>query len=141
MCSVQHIVTNHIESQMSHSQERRAALPSPFTCVHSKKYITHSQSHPVNVIVSTLFSSTSVLFSCTPFGTKSYIIIMVLTFVLTGGWRDGRGAGGCCGDGGREQGIAGEVEEDQLGHAADDVQHLPTQHASGHQTLLQVHTH
>ena len=66
---------------------------------------------------------------------------MVLTFVLTGGWRDGRGAGGCCGDGGREQGIAGEVEEDQLGHAADDVQHLPTQHASGHQTLLQVHTH
>ena len=29
MCNVQHFVTNHIESQIS--QERRAALPSPFT--------------------------------------------------------------------------------------------------------------
>jgi len=55
----------------------------------------------------------------------SYIIITVLTFVLTGGWRGGRGAGGCRGDGGNEQGIAGEVEEGQLGHAADDAQHLP----------------
>ena len=29
MCNVQHLVTNHTESQVS--QERRAALPSPFT--------------------------------------------------------------------------------------------------------------
>ena len=59
-------------------------------------------------------------------------IITVLTFVLTGGWRDGRGAGGCRGDGGSEQGIAGEVEEGQLGHAADDTQHL---HISMHQVI------
>ena len=66
MCNVQHLVTNHTESQIS--QERRAALPSPFTggwlhmCSSKKALLTH--------ILSTLFSSTSVLFSCTPFGTK-----------------------------------------------------------------------
>ena len=69
MCSVQHIVINHMESQIS--QERRAALPSPFTggwlhmCSLKNALLTH--------ILSTLFSSTSVFFSCTPFGTKSYI--------------------------------------------------------------------
>ena len=51
MCNVQHLVTNHTESQIS--QERRAALPSPFTggWLHMysfKKCITHS--HPVNFI-------------------------------------------------------------------------------------------
>ena len=45
MCNVQHIVTNHTEIQIS--QERRAALPSPFTgrWLHMcsfKKCITHS---------------------------------------------------------------------------------------------------
>ena len=68
MCNVQHFVTNHTESQIS--QEWRAALPSPFTgrwlhmCSLKNALLTH--------ILSTLFSSTSVLFSCTPFGTKSY---------------------------------------------------------------------
>ena len=66
-CNVQYLVTNHTESQIS--QEQRAALPSLFTGgrLHTcslKKCITH--------ILSTLFSSTSVLFSCAPFGTKSY---------------------------------------------------------------------
>ena len=68
MCNVQHIVTNHTEIQIS--QERRAALPSHLTggwlymCTLKKNaLLTH--------ILSTLFSSTSVLFSCTPFGTKS----------------------------------------------------------------------
>ena len=66
LCNVQHNVTNHIESQIS--CKRRAALPSPFTggwlhmCTFKKCIITH--------ILSTLFSSTSVLFSCTPFGTQ-----------------------------------------------------------------------
>ena len=50
-------------------EEQRCLLPSlvdDFTCVHSKNaLLTH--------ILSTLFSSTSVLFSCAPFGTKSYI--------------------------------------------------------------------
>ena len=69
MYSVQHIVINHTESQIS--QERRAALPSPFTggwlhmCSLKNALLTHN--------LSTLFSSTSVLFSCTPFGAKSYI--------------------------------------------------------------------
>ena len=68
MCNIQHLVTNHTESRIS--QERRAALPSPFTggwlhmCSSKNALLTH--------ILSTLFSSTSVLFSCTPFGTKSY---------------------------------------------------------------------
>ena len=53
------------------NEEQHCLLPSlvdDFTCVHSKNaLLTH--------ILSALFSSTSVLFSCTPFGTKSYIII------------------------------------------------------------------
>ena len=69
MCNVQHIVTNHTETSESQiSQEQRAALPSTvddLTCVHSKNaLLTH--------ILSTLFSSTSVLFSCTPFGAMSF---------------------------------------------------------------------
>ncbi len=51
------------------NEEQLCLLPSlvdDFTCVHSKNaLLTH--------ILSTLFSSTSVLFSCTPFGTKSLI--------------------------------------------------------------------
>ena len=51
------------------NEEQHCLLPSlvdDFTCVHSKNaLLTH--------ILSTLFSSTSVFFSCTPFGTKSYI--------------------------------------------------------------------
>ena len=64
MCNVQHLVTNHTESQIS--QEQRAALPSPFTggwlpmCSFKNALLTH--------ILSTLFSSTSVLFSCAPAG-------------------------------------------------------------------------
>jgi len=50
------------------NEEQHCLLPSlvdDFTCVHSKNaLLTH--------ILSTLFSSTSVLFSCTPFGTKSF---------------------------------------------------------------------
>ena len=51
MCNVQHIVTNHTESQIS--QERRAALPSPFSggWLHMcsfKKCTTHS--YPVSFI-------------------------------------------------------------------------------------------
>ena len=49
------------------NKEQHCLLPSlvdDFTCVHPKNtLLTH--------ILSTLFSSTSVLFSCTPFGTKS----------------------------------------------------------------------
>ena len=51
------------------NEEQHCLLPSPvdeFTCVHSKNaLLTH--------ILSALFSSTPVLFSCTPFGTKSYL--------------------------------------------------------------------
>ena len=51
------------------NEEQRCLLPSlvdDFTCVHSKNaLLTH--------ILSTLFSSTSVLFSCAPFGTKSIV--------------------------------------------------------------------
>ena len=68
MCNVQHIVTNHTESQIS--QEQRAPLPSlvdDFTCVHSENALLTN-------ILSTLFSSTSVPFSCPPFGTKSCIM-------------------------------------------------------------------
>ena len=50
------------------NEEQHCLFPSlvdDFTCVHSKNsLLTH--------ILSTLSSSTSVLFSCTPFGTKSY---------------------------------------------------------------------
>ena len=50
-CNIQYLVTNHTESQIS--QEKRAALPSPFTggWLHMcsfKKCIAHS--HPVNFI-------------------------------------------------------------------------------------------
>ena len=64
LCNVQRIVTNHTESQFF--QERRAALPSPFTggWLHMCSF-----RKCINRILSTLFSSTSVLFSCTPFGT------------------------------------------------------------------------
>ena len=71
MCNVQHIVTNHTETSESQiSQEQRAALLLPslvddFIHVHSENaLLTH--------ILSTLFSSTSVLFSCTPFGAMSF---------------------------------------------------------------------
>ena len=66
MCNVQHFVTNHTESQFLRNKEQHCLLPSlvdDFTCVHSKNAL-------LNHILSTLFSSTSVLFSCTPFGTK-----------------------------------------------------------------------
>ena len=71
--NIQHFVTNHTESQIS--QERIAALPSPFTggWLHMcslKKCITHS--YPVN-----LFSSTSVLFSCIPLA-LSHIYIYII---------------------------------------------------------------
>ena len=45
-----------------------------------KKIITH--------ILSTLFCSTSVLFSCTPFGTKSYIYIILGEMGLATGCED-----------------------------------------------------
>jgi len=70
MCNVQHLVTNHTEVKFLRNEEQHCLLPSlvdDFTCVHSKNaLITH--------ILSTLFSSTSVLFSCTPFGTNIYKI-------------------------------------------------------------------
>ena len=57
------------------NEEQHCLLPSlvdDFTCVHSKNaLLTH--------ILSTLFSSTSVLFSCTPFGTKSINYICIIT--------------------------------------------------------------
>ena len=60
------------------NEERQCLLPSlvdDFTCVHSKNaLLTH--------ILSTLFSSTSVLFSCTLFGTKSYIWPILKTWTL-----------------------------------------------------------
>ena len=60
------------------NKEQHCLLPSlvdDFTCVHSKnELLTH--------ILSTLFSSTSVLFSCTPFGTKSYIYIWLLLVIV-----------------------------------------------------------
>jgi len=59
------------------NEEQHCLLPSlvdDFTCVHSKNaLLTH--------ILSTLFSSTSVLFSCTPFGTKSYIYIYIYIYI------------------------------------------------------------
>ena len=62
-CNVQHIVTNHTEGQISQNEEQHCLLPSlgdDFTCIHPENaLLTH--------ILSTLFSSTSVLFSCTPF--------------------------------------------------------------------------
>ena len=60
-------------------KEQHCLLPSlvdDFTCVHSKyALLTH--------ILSTLFCSTSVLFSCTPFGTKSYTVTYNDTYTLT----------------------------------------------------------
>ena len=79
MCNVQHLVTNHTESQIS--QEWRAALPSPFTggwlhmCSFKIALLIH--------ILSTLFSSTSVLFSCTPFNTKSLYIWLSIYILYT----------------------------------------------------------
>ena len=70
VCYVQHHVTSyHTESQISQEQSSTAFSLHWWmtTCVHSKKCITHS--HPVNFI-----SSTFVLFSCAPFGAKSYNI-------------------------------------------------------------------
>ena len=67
------------------NEEQHCLLPSlvdDFTCVRSKNaLLTH--------ILSTLFSSTSVLFSCAPFGTKSIncMIMCILTWV--GGGRGG----------------------------------------------------
>ena len=56
------------------NEEQHCLLPSlvdDFTCVHSKNaLLTH--------ILSTLFSNISVLFSCTPFGTKSYIYVTTI---------------------------------------------------------------
>ena len=50
-----------------------SSLVDDFTCVHSKNaLLTH--------ILSTLFSSTSVLFSCTPFGTKSKVRVNTILF-------------------------------------------------------------
>ena len=76
MCNVQHNVTNHTETTVKvkflRNEEQHCLLPSlvdDFTCVHSKNaLLTH--------ILSTLFSSTSVLFSCTPFGIKSLYILL-----------------------------------------------------------------
>ncbi len=60
------------------NEEQHCLLPSlvdDFTCVHSKNaLLTH--------ILSTLFSSTSVLFSCAPFGTKSYIYELTLVISI-----------------------------------------------------------
>ena len=69
MCNVQHLVTNHTESQIS--QEQRAAQPSLFTggWLH---HVFIQKNALLTYILSTWFSSTSVLFSCTPFGAKSY---------------------------------------------------------------------
>jgi len=62
--------TNHtktVKVKFLRNEEQHCLLPSlvdDFTCVHSKNaLLTHT--------LSTLFSSTSVLFSCTPFGTVS----------------------------------------------------------------------
>ena len=55
------------------NEEQHCLLPSlvdDFTCVHSKNALLIH-------ILSALFSSTSVLFSCAPFGTKSYIYIYI----------------------------------------------------------------
>ena len=67
LCNVQRIVTNHTESQFF--QERRAAMPSPFTVTGGwlhmcsfKKCITHS--HPVNLIFCPLFLHTFWHMSC-----------------------------------------------------------------------------
>ena len=57
--------------------EEHCLLPSlvdNFTCVHSKNaLLTH--------ILSPLFRSTSVIFSCTPFGTKSYLYIYIYIYI------------------------------------------------------------
>ena len=61
------------------NEEQHCLLPSlwlvdDFTCVHSKNaLLTH--------ILSTLFSSTSVLFSCTPFGTKKYRNVSIHIYI------------------------------------------------------------
>ena len=58
------------------NKEQHCLLPSvvdDFTCVHSKNaLLTH--------ILSTLFSSTSVLFSCTPFGTNMHAVLIIMDF-------------------------------------------------------------
>ena len=67
---VQHIVTITLKVTFIGNKEQHCHLPSlvdDFACVHSKNALL---SH----ILSTLFSSTSVLFSCTPFGTQSSVI-------------------------------------------------------------------
>ena len=64
------ILSQTLKVKFLRNEEQRCLLPSlvdDFTCVHSKNaLLTH--------ILSTLFSSTSVLFSGAPFGTKSYIM-------------------------------------------------------------------